>query len=107
MVVRIRRGIVAYFTAAVKATPAGCTVLNWGRMSQVEGCGVLISGERLFQNFMNRLVEMTVSGIGWLTVSLAQMTLNPRFHETALTVFEIGYNRSRREYDHAAGALQI
>jgi hypothetical protein len=42
------------------------------------------------------LLEMTVSGIGWVTVSLAQMTLNARFHQPALTGFEIGYNRSRR-----------
>lgn len=64
-------------------------------------------GKRLFQNVTNRLLEKTVSGIGWVTVSLLQMTLNPRFHEPALTGFEIGYNRSRREYDHAAGTLQI
>ena len=52
---------------------------------------VLIYGERLFQNVTNRLLEKTVSGIGWVTVSLLQMPLNVRFHEPALTGFEIGY----------------
>jgi len=66
-----------------------------------------ISGERLFQNVTNRFLEKTVSGVGRVTVSLLQMTLNPRFHEPALMGFEIGYNRSRREYDHAAGTLQL
>jgi len=66
-----------------------------------------ISGERLFQNVTNRFLEKTVAGVGRVTVSLLQMTLNPRFHEPALMGFEIGYNRSRREYDHAAGTLQI
>jgi len=61
----------------------------------------------LFQDITNRLFEKTVWWIGWVTVSLLQMTPNSRFHQPALTGFEIGYDRSRREYDHAAGTLQI
>ena len=61
----------------------------------------------MFQDGPNRLVKMTVSGIGRVTVLLAQMTLNARFQQTALTVFKIGYNGSRREYDRATGTLQI
>ena len=60
---------------------------------------VLIYRQRFFQNDANRLLGKTVS--------LLQMTLNSRFHEPALAVFEIGYNRRRREYDHAAGTFQI
>jgi hypothetical protein len=35
------------------------------------------------------------------------MAPNPRFQPATLTVFEVGYNRSRWEYQRAAGTLQI
>jgi hypothetical protein len=41
------------------------------------------------------------------SVMCAQMPLNPRFQEATLTVFEVGYKRSRRKYQRAARTLQI
>ena len=35
------------------------------------------------------------------------MPPDSRFQEAALTVFEVGYRRSRRKYQRAAGTLQI
>jgi len=63
------------------------------------GENVLISGERLFQNDTNRVLGKAVS--------LVQMALNPRFHQTALRIFEMDYNRSRRKDDRATGTFQI